>query len=224
MATSKVGVSEGSGKNLATHSLTEDSMTKEVSRVNLNDSAGVDILGSKTDAKATATDATAVSAISIWKQISASIQALAASLNTNGQKSMANSAPVVVANDQSPIPMLSGVSAAANNLTDSRVVAAASTNATSLKATAGKLYTLDLFNAAAYTVFLKFYNKATSPTVGTDTPVWTVPIPAGAGYSKTFYFGKTFTTGISFAITKLQADNDTTAVAASDVTGFMGWI
>lgn len=37
-------------------------------------------LGAKADAKSTATDTTAVSAISIWKQISASIQAAAASL------------------------------------------------------------------------------------------------------------------------------------------------
>jgi hypothetical protein len=37
-------------------------------------------VGAKTDAKSTATDATAVSGISIWKQISASIQAAAASL------------------------------------------------------------------------------------------------------------------------------------------------
>lgn len=36
------------------------------------------VLGVKTDAKATATDGTSVSAISIWKQISASVQAMAA--------------------------------------------------------------------------------------------------------------------------------------------------
>ena len=146
------------------------------------------------------------------------------SVNSNGQKTMANSAPVVIASDQSNVPFIAGVSASANNLTDSRVVAAATTNATNLKASAGKVYTVDVFNVAAYTVFLKFYDKASSPTVGPATPVWTVPIPAGAGYSKTFYFGKTFPTGVSYAITKLQADSDTTVLVAGDVTGFIGWI
>ena len=42
MATSRVAVTEGSGKNLATHSFSEDAVTKEVSRVNLNTSAGVE--------------------------------------------------------------------------------------------------------------------------------------------------------------------------------------
>jgi hypothetical protein len=80
MPTSNVEVTPGSGAKLATHSLTEDAATKHVSRVNVNDSAGADILGTKTDNKSTATDTTSVSAISLWKQISASIQAAAASL------------------------------------------------------------------------------------------------------------------------------------------------
>jgi hypothetical protein len=43
MATSRVRVTEGSGKNLATHSFSEDSETKEIQRINLNDSAGADL-------------------------------------------------------------------------------------------------------------------------------------------------------------------------------------
>lgn len=82
MATSNVEVSEGTGKKLATHSLTEDAVTKHISRANINDSAGADILGSKTDDKSTATDTTSVSAISLWKQISASIQTLAGAVGS----------------------------------------------------------------------------------------------------------------------------------------------
>lgn len=109
--------------------------------------------------------------------------------------------------------------AAGSGATVSRVTSAATTNATSLKASAGSLVNIDLFNNAAYTVFLKFYNKASAPTVGTDTPVWTIPIPAGAGYSREFLQNKPFATGIAYAITKLQADSDATAVAAGDLTG-----
>lgn len=114
--------------------------------------------------------------------------------------------------------------ATANGATSSRVNAAASTNATSLKGSAGNLINLDVFNVAAYDVFLKFYNKASAPTVGTDTPVWTIPIKAGTGYAKMFVLGKSFATGLAYAITKLQADSDTTVVVAGDLTGSIDWM
>lgn len=108
--------------------------------------------------------------------------------------------------------------------TASRINAAASTNATSLKASAGIIRTIDVFNVAAYNVFLKLYNKASAPTVGTDTPVMTIPIPAGGGYSKTWPSGFPFSTGIAYAITKLQTDSDTTVLVAGDLTGNTSWI
>lgn len=123
-----------------------------------------------------------------------------------------------------PQATLPTLTATANGLTSSRVNAAASTNATSLKASAGNIAEIDVYNPAAYTVFLKLYNKASAPTVGTDTPVWTIPIAAGTGYSKTFTRGKSFATGIAYAITKLQADSDTTVVVAGDLTGSIDWV
>jgi len=42
MATSKIATTEGSGKYVATYSLTEDSVTKEVQRVTINDSTGTE--------------------------------------------------------------------------------------------------------------------------------------------------------------------------------------
>jgi hypothetical protein len=116
------------------------------------------------------------------------------------------------------------VQAQNNGMTSSRVNAAATTNATSLKASAGALGNIDVFNVAAYSVFLKFYNKASAPTVGTDTPVWTIPIAAGTGYARSFPFGKWFSTGVAYAITKLQPDSDTTVVVAGDLTGAVDWI
>lgn len=44
MATSQVAVTEGSGKNIATHSISEDAVTKEVQRIVNSTSAGAEIL------------------------------------------------------------------------------------------------------------------------------------------------------------------------------------
>ena len=43
MATSKISATEGSGKNIATHSFSEDAVTKELQRVVLSDSNGADL-------------------------------------------------------------------------------------------------------------------------------------------------------------------------------------
>jgi hypothetical protein len=95
------------------------------------------------------------------------------------------------------------------------LVSAATTNAASVKATAGNLFELSLFNVTAATVYLKLYNKASAPTVGTDVPIMTIPVAAGALYAAEFgRVGKRFATGIALAITGAAAATDTTAVAA----------
>ena len=55
---------------------------------------------------------------------------------------------------------------------------AATTNATNVKATAGNIYTINLSNNGAAAAYFKLYNKATAPTVGTDTPLDVITIPA----------------------------------------------
>ena len=95
------------------------------------------------------------------------------------------------------------------------LTSAASTNATSVKTTAGNLMEASLFNVTAAAVSLKFYNKASAPTVGTDVPILTVTVAAGATWQAEFgRFGKRFTTGIAYAITALPIATDTTAIAA----------
>lgn len=102
------------------------------------------------------------------------------------------------------------------NLTARRVSAAASTNATSVKASAGDVGKISGFNAAAAKRYLKLYNKASAPVVGTDTPVLTLTLPAGAPFN--FDLGNHyFSTGIAYALTVNGADADTTALTAADV-------
>lgn len=98
-----------------------------------------------------------------------------------------------------------------------RLLSAATTNAQNVKAAAGKVGGWYLFNAAAATRYVKLYNLAGAPVVGTDVPAMTIPLPAGAAANIEFKRGIAFATGIALAITAAVADNDATAVAANDV-------
>jgi hypothetical protein len=78
---------------------------------------------------------------------------------------------------------------------------------------AHQVYGYYLFNAAASVRYIKFYNKATAPTVGTDTPVMTYPLPAGAAANVAFPNGVAFSLGIGVGATTGLADNSTGAPA-----------
>jgi hypothetical protein len=109
----------------------------------------------------------------------------------------------------------------ANGLSIARVISAASTNATSVKASAGQVYAIYAHNTNAAARHLKLYDKASAPTVGTDTPVLTLPIPGnlqGAGFVlDTGGMGVAFASGIALAITTGVADGDAGAVAANEI-------
>lgn len=100
------------------------------------------------------------------------------------------------------------------------LIAANSTNATSVKGSAATLFSCQLANNSTNIAFLKIYNKATAPTVGTDTPVKTliIPGPAAGGGGSNISFGPgglTLGTGFAAAVTGVITDADTTAVAAT---------
>lgn len=102
--------------------------------------------------------------------------------------------------------------------TPSFTISAASTNATSLKASAGVVYAIQAFNINAAIRYLKLYNKASAPTVGSDTPVKVLAIPPGSGFVLSFGpSGVSFTTGIAWALTTGITNADTGAVAASEI-------
>lgn len=109
----------------------------------------------------------------------------------------------------------------AGGATPYKLVSAATTNATSVKGSAGQVYMITASSVNAAARYLKLYNKATAPTVGTDTPVHTFIIPgntAGAGTNIPVpSCGLEFTTGIAFALTTEATDAGTTAVAANEI-------
>lgn len=113
-----------------------------------------------------------------------------------------------------PAPSSSGGSFA----TAGKLISAATTNATSVKASAAGIGMLSAYNASASIRYLKVYNKASAPTVGTDTPVHTIVLPAGANTVVPIpALGLRLSTGFSIAITGGLADSDTTAIGASEV-------
>lgn len=78
-------------------------------------------------------------------------------------------------------------------------------------------------NTGAGAAYVKLYNKATAPTVGTDVPEMIIPVPAAAGgvpgvASLPMGFNAfRFALGLGIAITGGAADSDTTAVTAGQV-------
>lgn len=137
---------------------------------------------------------------------------------------LATDSPGIIATGTPQASSASILSTQGPGTTPSRINSAATTNATNLKASAGRMFGVSVFNTAGYNVFLKFYDKASAPTVGTDTPVWTIPVQAGGGFAEEFTGAPfPFTLGIAYAITKLQPDSDTTVVVAGDLTGSVRW-
>lgn len=87
-----------------------------------------------------------------------------------------------------------------------------------VKATAALLYGWYIFNAAAVTQYVKLYNlTAANTTVGTSTPVMTIPVPAGAAANVEFTNGIAFATALTAAATTGVADADTGAPAANSL-------
>lgn len=102
--------------------------------------------------------------------------------------------------------------------------AAATTNATSVKATPGRLHKIRGYNAAAAVRYLKLYDKATAPVVGTDTPVATIALKPTDVFDIDFgLHGLFFAAGIGFALTTGSANADTGALTAADVVGMNLW-
>lgn len=128
--------------------------------------------------------------------------------NTSGQPGV-----VVINSDGSNV----GTAAATGGATPFKLISAATTNATNVKAAAGQLYHLQVNNINAAVRYLKLYNKASAPTVGTDVPVQTIAVPAAGQVSVNFgIVGLAFPLGISFALTTGVADADVAAVAVNE--------
>ena len=86
-----------------------------------------------------------------------------------------------------------------------------------VKASAGLVFGIHAFNVNASARYLKLYNKASAPTVGTDTPVMTFQLPQNVPTEFMVAAGIEFDTGIGIGCTTGIGDSDTGAPGANDV-------
>lgn len=138
-------------------------------------------------------------------------------------------AGVAVTTGDAPVNVKPTLTATAG-VTNTKVRSSASFNATPAKAAAGKIVWLALFNLGTTVAFFKAFNNTGTPdpSVGgaSNVPILTLPIPAGGGLPPSMLpaWGLDFSTGVSWAITGAEPDNDETAIAAGQVVGAVGWM
>jgi len=87
-----------------------------------------------------------------------------------------------------------------------------------VKNTPGAIYGMLLQSVANAARYIKFYDKATAPVVGTDVPKMTILLNGGnAPIQMETSNGITFLNGIGIGATTGVADNNTGAPAANEV-------
>lgn len=137
---------------------------------------------------------------------SAEGQSLGVRINNTPNVNVANT-PTVVANR--PTPTMYSVPSSLGT-----------TNYAVIKASAGTIFNISVFNNTATTKYLKLYNR-TSATVGTDIPIAIIPILPGFNNIAFGEIGYRFATGICIAITGNQVHTDTTVLVAGDLLGLL---
>lgn len=98
------------------------------------------------------------------------------------------------------------------------LVSAASTNATIVKAGAGRVLGWSFGNTNAAWRYVKLHNQTTTPTAGSGV-VRTISIPPNSVSNITLEGGIAFSTGIGLTTVTGSADADATAVGAGDIVG-----
>jgi hypothetical protein len=100
---------------------------------------------------------------------------------------------------------------------------AATTNGALIIAGTSNVSSFYATNEGASTAYIKLYNKATAPTVGTDVPEMIIPVPAAVGglvgvaNPRIGFHGFRFALGLGIAITRNAVHTDATAIGAAEV-------
>lgn len=98
-----------------------------------------------------------------------------------------------------------------------RLITGATNNAAVIKATSGNLYSIQSCGGTGTNYWIKLYDKATSPTCGTDTPIMVIGTGSsnGCNFPRLPDSGLRFANGLGICVVAGVADNDNTSAAAS---------
>ena len=140
-------------------------------------------------------------------------------IDTNSGNKSAGTQRVVIATDQPQLTTPLNVtvqSGATGGDAIFHLASAGSTNATVIKASAGKVTGWYIYNSNAAARKVAFHNSASSPTAGSAI-YFTLMIPPSSGANVSFPSGIDFSAGIGITTVTGLADNDSAAVAANDL-------
>lgn len=101
------------------------------------------------------------------------------------------------------------------------LVSAASTNATVIKASAGRLLGYHFTNNGLATAYVKLHNVATTPVAGTTAVAITIGIQPAASVALSIPAGTGFTAGIALTTSVDAANSGTTGVGANVIVGHL---
>lgn len=142
-------------------------------------------------------------------------------LITRPQGDVSSVTPVVIQGGSSSIATVTTVTTVGTPLAPATpyfVNSLATTNGALVLTGTSGLQAFFASNIGATDAFVKLYNKATAPVVGTDVPEMIIKVPATSQVELTPGFnGYRFALGLGIAITGGVLDSDTTAVAAGQV-------
>lgn len=138
-----------------------------------------------------------------------------------GSKHQGTQAPLPVA--PTGVQTISGTISPVTVATPYILNSLGSTNGALILTGTGGLHAFYASNIGATAAFVKLYNKAATPTVGTDVPAMIIPIPPAVGGIPGIatlpigFAGFRFALGMGIAITGAADDTDLTAVSAGQV-------
>lgn len=104
-------------------------------------------------------------------------------------------------------------------LSRARIKAAATTNDTLVKAGTINVYGWTFQNNTAAKKYIRVYDKATQPVVGTDVPQFTLILQANSELNFETAIGTPLLLGFGYGISNAVGDTDTTVTAVDDVHG-----
>lgn len=194
-------------------------------------------LGSKADAKSTATDTTAITVMQVLKEISFMAQNPASVAVTNAgtfavQATQAGTWTVGISAAQTlaTVTTVGTVTSITNTVTTSSVptttggcstaVSQALTTTVNVKGSAGQLYGYTISNPNNTPAYCEYYNTATTPgTIGSTTNLLLeIMIPAGGTANMEWSNGIAFSSGIAVAVATTATGNTAPGIGLTITT------